>query len=941
MRKNILLTLLIFLSIHGLAYSQIAIDLEKPMEIVSVGTSVFFLEDTSSLLNIEEILNPNYQQKFKLSDKEIPNFANTTSAIWGKFTVENKQTAKWLLEIGNPLLDSIFFYSPQPDGSYAVQQTGAMFAHDTRSYRTNLFLFKLTEAQDSTKLQTFYFRIKSNFPLQIPLKISTLQPFFEDNHRTDTYIGIYLGFMLVMACYNLFVFFSVRDKIYLYYVGYVIFLSVLYANFKGYAFELLWTNKPIVNFFIPVNANIATTFMLLFAANFLHIKEHLPRVYKFIYVIFFALGVSTILNIAGNYIISSNISQPFTLITALYLLVVSVILLFKGVKIARFYFIAWVVYLVGLIVYILNLNSAVPSNAFTNNSILFGSALEVVLLSFALADKINVLKREKETAQVKLLESLQANEALILGQNKVLEERVAQRTHELQETNEELNQVVEELNATNETLSRFNLQLGEQQKEIAAKNNELSETIQELNATNEELASTNEALGMANEEVESQREAVTKAYDSIKILTIIGQQITQTLDLKAVIRMVYENVNQLMDADGFGLGVYNARTKEIVFDGFMEKGKELPFHFHKTEEENYLAVWCFRRQKNIIINDVESEMSNYIDKDVDKMKISAGEVPQSLLYIPLVLEGNTLGVITVQSFSKNAYTEAHFGLLQNLAAYCSIAVANANAYQEIDSKNANITKSIEYAQTIQQAVLPKPAEIRQTFSDKFIIYKPKDIVSGDFYWYNKSDKFSFFAVSDCTGHGVPGGFMSMIGNAILQDAIDKQHLRSPAAVLEFIHLSIRKALRKAENHTSDGMDIALCMFEDLGNGNWNMTFSAAKRPLYIFLKENGEFLELKGDKGMIGAAETMEKKPFTDKVMSLKKGDKLYMFSDGFTDQPDDDRNRFGIVKFKEMLIANHTLPMAEQKVIYEKELKDFQGLQAQRDDITVAGLEM
>jgi serine phosphatase RsbU (regulator of sigma subunit) len=300
-----------------------------------------------------------------------------------------------------------------------------------------------------------------------------------------------------------------------------------------------------------------------------------------------------------------------------------------------------------------------------------------------------------------------------------------------------------------------------------------------------------------------------------------------------------------------------------------------------------------------------------------------------------------LGVITVQSFRKNAYTDAHFGLLQNLAAYCSIAVANANAYQEIDSKNANITKSIEYAQTIQQAVLPKPEEIRQTFSDKFIIYKPKDIVSGDFYWYNKSGNFSFFAVSDCTGHGVPGGFMSMIGNAILQDAIDKQHLRSPAAVLEFIHLSIRKALRKAENHTSDGMDIALCMFEDLGNGDWNMTFSAAKRPLYIFFKENGEFLELKGDKGMIGAAETMEKKPFTDKLVPLKKGDKLYLFSDGFTDQPDDNRNRFGIVKFKEMLIANHTLPMAEQKAIYEKELKDFQGLQAQRDDITVAGLEM
>ncbi len=947
MYKNFF-SLLVCIFVGNFTFAQSLIELSQYGKLHNVGLQCYFLEDVTGDLPLDSILAAPYQKNFKLSTQEIPNFANTTSAIWGKFTIKNEVQDKWLFEIANPLIDTLYFYAPLATTpvSYQVKKTGAMFPHNTREYKNNLFLFTLTQPQDSIQEKTFYFRLRSNFPLQIPVTISTLQPLLEENHRTDLGMGIYLGFMIVMACYNLFVFFTVKDKIYLYYVGYVFFLALIYANFKGYSFEFLWRKAYIINYYVPTISNIVVVFMLLFADNFLSIKKYLPKAQKFIYFLFCVFGISTLLN-PFNYPVSANISQPFTLLTALYLLVVSIILLFKGVKVARFYLLAWSVYLVGLIAYILNLNSVVPSNLFTNNSILFGSALEVVLLSFALADKINVLKREKESTQLQLVASLKENENLILEQNRVLEAKVAERTQDLelkstqlQETNEELNQVVEELNATNETLSRYNLQLNVQQKEIEDKNNALGESIQELNATNEELASTNEALASANEEVEMQREAVLKAYDSIKILTIIGQKVTQTLDLKAVIHMVYENVNQLMDADGFGLGVHNAKTNEIIFDGFMENGKELPFHYHRTDEENYLAVWCFRRQQPIFINDVENELTKYIDKDIDKVKVSAGEVPQSLLYIPLVLENETLGVITVQSFSKNAYTEAHFGLLQNLAAYCSIAVANANAYQEIDSKNANITKSIEYAQTIQQAILPKPHEIRQSFTDKFIIYKPKDIVSGDFYWYSQVEQYTIFAVSDCTGHGVPGGFMSMIGNSILQDAIDKQQLRTPAQILEHLHVSIRKALRKADNHTSDGMDIAICVFETLADtGQIQMTFSAAKRPAYLI--KGGEFIEIKGDKGMIGAAETADKKPFTNQVFIIDKGDKIYLFTDGITDQPDNQRNRFGIVRFRDMIRANHHLAMADQKQVYEKALTDFSGYQEQRDDITFVGLMM
>ncbi len=191
-------------------------------------------------------MQPEQQKLFKTTGLEIPNFANTTSAIWGKFTISNDSRAKWILEIGNPLIDSISFYTPI-NGGYELLQTGAMFPHKTRSYKNNLFLFNLTTEQDTVRQKIFYFRLKTNFPLQVPLTISTLQPLLEENHRTDLGMGIYLGFMMVMALYNLFVFSSIKDKIYLYYVVYIVFITLLYANFKRYSFEFLWNETYNIN----------------------------------------------------------------------------------------------------------------------------------------------------------------------------------------------------------------------------------------------------------------------------------------------------------------------------------------------------------------------------------------------------------------------------------------------------------------------------------------------------------------------------------------------------------------------------------------------------------------------------------------------------------------------------------------------------------------------
>lgn len=941
---RLILSYLLIMGFTSNLVAQQPISLDNSQKLLLIGASVSFLVDTTNQLTIEQVSQPNFQIKFAKNEQIVPNFANTTSTIWGKFSINNISKTKYLLEIATPLLTSITFYSPNAystnSNEYKIYKVGSALPFSSRSIPMNNYLFELTSEQDTIQFKTFYVQISSVHPIAIPMRIGTPIAFMQKSHYDDLGYGIYFGIMIVMALYNLFVFFTLRDKTYLYYVLYVLFVAVAYGTDKGYTNEFLWVNHEYLNYYFPSLISLTGIFIILFTTSFLHTPIHTPRLHKGFYPWYFIWSVCLVMNILGKYNWSIALVQGISLLFFLYLFLVGIVNVISKNRLARYYLIAWSFYIAAMVVFVLYIVGVFPSNPFTSNAVFFGSAIEVILLSFALADKINVLKKEKEKTQLELLASVQENEKLVLEQNKVLEQRVTERTHQLQEANEELNQTVEELHATNEILNKINVQLEDQRKEIEVKNDELGEAVQELNAMNEELSSTNDALAMANETIEHKSKEVEKAYTNIKILSDIGQQITQTLDLKAVIKMVYNNVNQLMDASGFGLGVYNAKTKEIGFDGFMEKGKELPFHYHSTEEENYLAVWCFRRQQPIFINDVEKDLKKYLDKEI---KVSAGEIPQSLLYIPLVLEGESIGIITVQSFEKYAYTETHFELLKNLAAYCSIAVANANAYKEIDGKNANITKSIEYARTIQHAILPAQQQVCGTFSNFMAIYKPKDIVSGDFYWFTTTGKYSFLAVSDCTGHGVPGGFMSMIGNAILKDAIDKQNIYNPAEVLAYLHLEVRNALKKAESSTSDGMDITVCRFEKISNGGLMMTFAGAKSMGLYFKKVNNttEMIELKGDKQMIGAADTSERKPYTNQVFELQKGEKIYFFTDGYVDQPNDKRDRFGKVKFKEMVQSHYHLTLTEQETIYEKTLIEYQGSQEQRDDITVIGLEV
>jgi ligand-binding sensor domain-containing protein/serine phosphatase RsbU (regulator of sigma subunit) len=259
----------------------------------------------------------------------------------------------------------------------------------------------------------------------------------------------------------------------------------------------------------------------------------------------------------------------------------------------------------------------------------------------------------------------------------------------------------------------------------------------------------------------------------------------------------------------------------------------------------------------------------------------------------------------------------------------------------IEARNRDITDSIRYAKNIQEAILPQLEAISQEFPQSFILYMPKDIVSGDFYWFAKRRNKIFIAAADCTGHGVPGAFMSIIGNTLLNEIVSDKEILEPGEILNELHAGIKNALRQSnsDGEQRDGMDIVICAMEI---GSAELEYAGANRALWIFREGKSEGLEvIRPDKFPIGGLETETKRSFSNKRITLKKGDIIYLSTDGYADQ-------FGGVLGKKMMVRNFQkklseilhLPFNEQKEILQKHFASWKGEQEQVDDVLVIGFK-
>ena len=262
--------------------------------------------------------------------------------------------------------------------------------------------------------------------------------------------------------------------------------------------------------------------------------------------------------------------------------------------------------------------------------------------------------------------------------------------------------------------------------------------------------------------------------------------------------------------------------------------------------------------------------------------------------------------------------------------------------EQLEEKNRDITDSLKYAKRIQDAILPHEAYIDVILPENFILFKPLDIVSGDFYWVKQVNHYIILAVADCTGHGVPGAFMSMLGISLLNEIVQRREITQANQVLNELRRQIKNSLQQygKKEETKDGMDIALLALNTKTNV---LQYSGAYNPLYLLRDKNGsvEFIEIQADRMPVGIHLGKEKS-FTNQEIELEIGDTLYIFSDGYTDQiGGPEGKKFMIKNFKKLLSDIQDRSMIEQREILEDNLVKWMEDYEQVDDILVLGIRI
>ena len=407
-----------------------------------------YLKDQTNKLAINQVVN----KKFNNYNKDLLNFGVENTTYWIKLTSEKDQTFnKELLHIEQPRFVVYEMYDQKqakihrPKANFELQKD-----KPHKDLQDIAFLLPDTVKKD----ESFYLRLKAHEAFITKIVVVKERTLDDKNSLRDIIFGIYTGIMLVMFVYNLFLFIIVRDRSYIFYVFYILFTWLTQISIQGYGLRYIWTaENPIDHSSVVLFSSIGLIFATLFSVSFLSTKIFVPKIHRVVITFISIIPLNIILLYAFDTYISFIIMQLFTLFGVTIALTTSYYVYFKKhFKPAGFYLIAWSILLVGAVLFILKDYGILPYNTFTIYLLQISSAIEVMLLSFALADKINYFKKENETAQAQALNASLENQKLIKEQNIVLERKVKERTEELENANGTLNLTLNNLKSTQSQL---------------------------------------------------------------------------------------------------------------------------------------------------------------------------------------------------------------------------------------------------------------------------------------------------------------------------------------------------------------------------------------------------------------------------------------------------------------------------------------------------------
>ncbi|HNR88497.1 MAG TPA: 7TM diverse intracellular signaling domain-containing protein [Spirochaetota bacterium] len=446
-------TILLAGALATAAHAAPAVVLTEAAREYALGPSVEYLEDRDGTIAFDDIRAGTHDERFVRNTAPVMNFGFTKSAYWMRVTVKNNHPAiqNWLLEVGYPHHDYIRFYSPSPSGKYEMRTAGDRVAFNEREVRYHTFLFRLAIPRGSS--MTVYLRFQTESSFQVPLTLWEPTAFAETVNRSQYGFGVYYGIMIVMLLYNLFLFIGIRERVYLIYILFIGAFILGQMSLNGFAFEYLWFAVPWwANVSVLFSLFLSIFFSILFCRDYLNTKANVPAIDKVLLVL---LGCSVLgmgMSIFAPYALGVKFVALMATVLAIPSIAAGIICMRKGVPAAKYYLIAWLALLIGVMLLGLRNLGAVPTFFLTTYSIQIGSAMQVVLLSLGLADRINTMRRERYLAQQEALEShremLAAQEKLVEQlketdrikdeMNRDLERKVEERTAELKSARDQL-----------------------------------------------------------------------------------------------------------------------------------------------------------------------------------------------------------------------------------------------------------------------------------------------------------------------------------------------------------------------------------------------------------------------------------------------------------------------------------------------------------------------
>jgi serine phosphatase RsbU (regulator of sigma subunit) len=701
---------LIKLSVYG---QEISIRLNDDYHnSFKIAYELYILTDTNANITFEEAQESN---QFKLHQQSIaPNLGFTSNNYWFKFIITNTQAQQSrVLEFAYPFFNQLEVYIPNINGQYKKTTVGDHFPFSARPYKHKNFLFDLGFESGETKIIYAYLHCNGE-ATSFPVKIWTKHDYLRNNYEEHLALGIYYGIILFVFFFSAFLWFIVKERYQLYYFLYIIGVALFQFSLDGLAFEYFWPNNVwFANHVIPLSGSFTIMTLILFVTTLLRTKKNTPGIHKILLalliidIVFFGMSF-----LPGKFYSFGLMGLNIIAVPINILILVAAILCYRmGTSTAKYFLVAFSLLILGILAALFKNFGILPRVFLTEYSIQIGSAIELIMLSLALAENVKLLKAEKEEAQNLLFEELKEKSRLQEIANIELEKKVVERTTEIQ-----------------------------LQKEL------------------------------------------------------------------------------------------------------------------------------------------------------------------------------------------------------------------------IEEKNKDITSSINYALKIQEAILPRDEELKASFNEHFVFYKPRDIISGDFYWFSKKENLLFIAAADCTGHGVPGALMSMLGNSFLNEIVNEYNIYHPADILDLLRLKVIKTLRQKETNTKDGMDISICV---INTQLQEVNYAGAFNPVFITTMANSsnvnnferyknelvpdkELIIIPADRFPVGIVEGQNNDMFTNKKYSYKEGDCLYLFSDGLADQFGGAQGKkYKIKQLKDLLLKVSRYDMDFQMLSISEDFENWKGQHEQVDDILVIGIKL